>query len=61
MRTASNGTANQISEGINSTSSNENSADHMVEASKKDYTQVMFDRWHRSNNIIPQIDLKDIF
>jgi hypothetical protein len=42
-------------------SSNENSAMRTDEAKGLTMTQLMFERWHKSNRNIPQVDLKDIF
>lgn len=41
-------------------SSQSNSANRNLEEIKMNFTPVMLERWHRSNNLLPQIDLKDI-
>ena len=42
--------------------SNENSAMRTDEVKGGlTMTQIMYERWHRSNRHIPQVDMKDIF
>jgi hypothetical protein len=37
-----------------------NSGDRQSEEHKKDYTNVMFERWHKSNSGLPLADIEDI-